>query len=116
MLDLPTLIKARQDFSQRAYGLQRPAAASHLDCAGALRRCAESPNDVYCWVDVVMAAIEGGLRSGSTPFALAQAITNRAREDAARKLPNPLAHAGPPAPDRQMPVGSMDQYGPEIAT
>lgn len=98
MRDLPTFLAIQQDISRKAYGPQRSPNSAALDCGDALGHARENPIDLYAWVDLAMAAFEGALRSGNTPFAIAQAMTNRQSEMATKRWPHPLAHMAPPAP------------------
>lgn len=98
MRDLPTFLAAQQDISRKAYGPQRSPNSAALDCGDALGHAREHPTDLYAWVDLLMAGLEGALRSGNTPFAIAQAMLNRQSEMATKKWPHPLAHMPPPQP------------------
>lgn len=92
MQTLPSYLDAIWLQSKRAYGITRPPHAPLHELQGRLRTVADDPASLYGWVDIILAAVEGGLRSGATPFALAQALTNRQAELGARKLPPPLPH------------------------
>lgn len=92
MIDLPTILKQCWDNSKRAYGAQRPPHMPVHELQSRVRTVQENHESLYGWVDVILAGIEGGLRAGATPFALAQAIVNRGNEVGARKMPPPLPH------------------------
>ena len=92
MIDLASYISNAWVESKRAYGAQRPPHAPLHEMHSRLRTVQDSSDSLYGWVDVILAGIEGGLRSGATPFALAQALVNRQSEVGARKLPPPLPH------------------------
>lgn len=91
MIDLPTLISTHWDTSQRAHGRQRHPSAPVADAYTALRGAEADPLQMFAWVDLMFAAIEGGLRSGATPFALAQACATRAAQMGATRYPPRLA-------------------------
>lgn len=115
MLDLPTFLKAQNEISLRMNGQQRSPQATSSDLRLAASNADRNPQDIYAWVDVILAAIEGGLRSGTTPFALAQALTNRQNELGAKKWPPVLPHA-PPLPKVGAQPATMDsEYGPETS-
>jgi hypothetical protein len=114
MRDLPTFLATQSGISQKAYGPQRSAGAAVMDASAALRAANDAPLDLYAWIDLILAGIEGALRSGNTPFAVAQALANRQAEQVARKWPPTLAHAV--APQLATPEPTLDQYGPAAPT
>jgi hypothetical protein len=91
MRDLPTFITQQHAISINAYGNQRHPGAPIADVQSALARAHADPTGIYAWVDVILAGIEGGLRSGSTPFALCQALVNRQGEMGNTRYPPQLA-------------------------
>jgi hypothetical protein len=91
MRDLPTFLATQATISQAAYGRQRHPGAAVGDVHGALNRANGDPLSVYSWVDVILAGVEGALRSGATPFAIAQALMNRQNQMAATRHPPHLA-------------------------
>ena len=95
MKTLPTLIQELWELSKRAYGLQRPPEMAYHHLMSTTRTVHDNAQSLYGWVDVILAGIEGGLRSGATPYALSQAIINRQAELGARKLPPALPHVPP---------------------
>ena len=92
MLNLPSYLQSCWDNSRRTHGAQRPPQAPVHELQSVTRTVQENAQSLYGWVDVILAGIEGGLRSGATPFALAQALVNRQTELGARKMPPPLPH------------------------
>ena len=92
MINLPTYLDAVWANSKRAHGAQRPPVAPLHEAHARLREVEDNPQGLYGWVDLIIAGIEGGLRSGATPFALAQALVNRQQQEGARKIPPPLPH------------------------
>lgn len=93
MMNLPSYIDSCWANSKRAHGSQRPPHAPMHELQGRMRAVQDNPQSLYGWVDVILAGIEGGLRAGATPFALAQALVNRQMEEGARKMPPALPHA-----------------------
>ena len=106
MKTLPDYLTAQHAISLRAHGLQRAHNAPVYEVREALAAAEQSPTNLYAWVAVIMAAIEGGLRSGSTPFALAQALVNQQTAVDNQRYPPPLAQFKPEAAkaDRQAPT------------
>ncbi len=102
--NLPTYLDDQLKISHRAHGLHRSIAAPLIDLQRAIRLVEESPYSLGNWALVIEAAVEAALRSGSTPFALAQALSNRQAEAGQQKYPAPLAQFKPEAAsDRQKP-------------
>lgn len=93
MKTLPEYITAQRDISLRIHGHQRPEHAAVHEVQSRLRTVQDDPTSLYGWVDIILAGIEGGLRSGATTYALAQALTNRQAELAAKKVPPVLQGA-----------------------
>ena len=91
MRDLPTFLAAQKTISEAAYGRQRHPGAPVADVGAALQRANGDPLDLYVWVDLILAGVEGALRSGATPFASAQALVNRQGQMEATKHPPQLA-------------------------
>ncbi len=93
MENLNTFVARQWEISKRQHGLQRSANAVAYEATACLREVQGNSDGLYGWVDVILAGIEGGLRSGQTPYALAQALMNRQTEIGARKMPPALPHA-----------------------
>ena len=91
MDNLATFIQCAHANSLKAYGQQRSIAAAAEDVSRALRAANGNPQELAGWVDVIMAAIEAAPRSGSSPFAVATALTAKQAELGARKWPPQLA-------------------------
>jgi hypothetical protein len=53
---------------------------------------AESPDNVYEWVDVILLAIDGAWRSGASPERIATAIENKHKLNEYRKWPDWRTH------------------------
>jgi hypothetical protein len=86
MKSVPEFITAHRDISLRIHGRQRPEHAAVHELQSRLRTVQEDPSSLYGWVDIILAGIEGGVRSGATAYALAQALINRQNELAAKKV------------------------------
>ncbi|HET6346365.1 MAG TPA: dATP/dGTP pyrophosphohydrolase domain-containing protein [Myxococcota bacterium] len=86
-------VKAQRDISLRIYGHQRSDHAAVHELQSRLRTVQEDPTSLYGWVDIILAGLEGGLRSGASAYALAQALINRQNELAAKRVPPTLAGA-----------------------
>lgn len=100
MKTLADFVSTQWGTSVKAYGQQRAISAAIADLRMALRDAENSPQEMYPWVDVIIAATEAALRSGTTSFAVAQALLNRQNEQAAKKWPPALAqqHVQPETP------------------
>lgn len=92
MIDLPTLLQRHHETSQRAHGQQRHPNMVLADVHAAMRQVESDPLQMFAWVDLVFAALEGGLRSGATSFALAQALATRSTQMANTRYPPQLAN------------------------
>jgi Protein of unknown function (DUF550) len=112
MKTLPEFLTTQLEISKRAHGDTRAPLVPLYELQTALRHAHESPNNLYVWADIVMAAIEGALRSGSTPFAIAQALVHLQTQAGARKYPPPLAHMPQPQ-QRVQPAGEVRFYDNE---
>lgn len=108
MRDLAGFVTRQREISVRLHGAQRHPAAPVSDVLAALRVAEQNPSDLLVWASVIMAALEGGLRSGSTPFALTQALVNAQSAMDDRRAPPPLAQMS------RAPSGPsvLDEYGP----
>mgnify|MGYP001589645832 CR=1 FL=1 len=92
MENLTTFVSRSWDSSKRRFGLQRPAGVAVREAQQHLRVAEVDPESMYAWVNVILAGIEGGLRAGATPFALAQALVNAQNYEGASRVPPPLPH------------------------
>jgi hypothetical protein len=93
MKTIAEFVTTQRDASLRIHGAQRPDHAAVHEVQSCLRTVQEDPTSLYGWVDIILAGVEGGLRSGVSAYALAQAIVNRQNEMAARRVPPVLAGA-----------------------
>jgi hypothetical protein len=91
LIDLTSFLKMQEASSHRAHGQQRSPLAPAGDVASALNGVRQDPRNLYNWVQVILAAMEGGLRSGATPFALSQALLNQVTANGRKPMPPPLA-------------------------
>jgi hypothetical protein len=91
MRDLPTFLSTQQAISIAAHGRQRHPSAAVGQAHGALQRAGGDPQGLYSWVDLIFAGIEGALRSGATPFAIAEALISHQGRLASTRFPPHLA-------------------------
>lgn len=91
MIDLTSFLKMQEASSHRVHGQQRSPLAPAGDVASALNAVRQDARNLYAWVQVILAAMEGGLRSGATPFALSQALVNQVTANGRKPMPPPLA-------------------------
>ncbi len=117
MIDLATFITQQDAISKRQYGLQRNIVSAVIDAQGIARALQREPHETRLWADLMLAAVEGALRSGSTPFLVAQALATAQTHLGNQKFLPQLQQA--PAPpetiNRQAPA-TFDPVGlgPEV--
>lgn len=120
MMQLNQFLQDVQDNSNRLYGPSRSSAGVVADASEALRHAGRNPQSVQSWVKVIMAAMEGACRCGSTAFTVGQAMQNElAALAAGRTRPDVSQHLAPVAPrysQRERDSMPIDVHQDEIPT
>lgn len=104
MINLVTFIHDHWTWSQKTFGEgdRTEGLLKHIARESDEVRAADHPDQALGqWVDIIILAIDGALRAGHTPLAVAQAILNKHRINKGRRWP-PLVNQIPGEPNEHI--------------
>lgn len=87
-MDMVHILQRQQDFSLRAFG-ENPRLMGIVDhIKKEIIEVEQNPNDVEEWVDIAILALDGAMRSGQTPFNVANALIEKIKKNELRSWPD----------------------------
>lgn len=97
---LEEFLRRQSDFSNRAFGAG-PRTEGILDhIRKELMEIEAAPRDLMEWIDVATLALDGAMRAGHSPRAVAEALWHKQRINIGRKWSKPAGSAGAIEHDR----------------
>ena len=87
-MDIVYILQRQQNFSLRAFG-ENPRLLGIIDhIKKEVVEVEQNPNDAEEWIDIAILALDGAMRSGQSPFNVANALIEKIKKNELRKWPD----------------------------